>query len=223
MSGLVAYNDRTGTGPFTPDGPDRDLRIISNLWLSTDHFVVQKEVAKSGTIFDFLALRREPVSLGTTNSGRLVKNEAMLNNLGASIDEFELASLGYEESAKAFIGGEIVGMNLSGGVPVPAMTETLEVLGDDAVILEFNDDQLRAADAGLGLWVQDTIPAGTYPNQPNDILTIGTPIFWWRAPMSTKPRCTRSPNRSSITSTRCSRCIRVPRAVSRKRDSGFRS
>ena len=183
LSGLVSYEAEQGIGSFADDGPNEDLRAITTLWFSTDHLVVHNDSVQSGTVEDFLALRGEKVSLGREASGTLEGNRALLAPLGVDIDaHFDLTELGYTESAEALVRGEIAGMSLSGGVPIKAVQNAFDALGDDAVILEFNDEQLALIDQGRRLWGRVVIPAGTYSDQGRDIFSVGTPnLFAVRA------------------------------------------
>lgn len=176
ISALAGHDARTGSGPFTSVGSNDDLRAITTLWLSTDHLLVRKDVVKSGTVDDFLGLTGRPVSLGRKDSGTLLENRTLLTALGVDIDQtFDLVELGYGESAEALATGTIDGMSVSGGLPIGAVQSVFDGMGDNAVILEFSDEQLAQIDGGRGVWQRTIIPGGTYPGQDRDIFTIGTP------------------------------------------------
>ncbi len=176
ISALAGYDARTGTGDFVGAAPDDELRAITTLWLSTDHLVVRGDSVESGTVDDFIGLRGRPVSLGREESGTLLENRRMLAALGVNADrDFELVELGYGESAEALAEGSIDGMSVSGGVPIAAVQDVFDALGDDAAVLEINDEQLARIDQGRGLWQRVVIPSGTYPQQDREIFTIGTP------------------------------------------------
>ncbi len=176
LSALASHEARTGTGAFAEVGPDKNLRAIATLWLSTNHVIIHKDDVQSGKIDDFFNLRGRKVSLGRQNSGTLLENRMLMAGLGVDIDStFDLVEMDYGESAQALITGEIDGMSLSGGLPVAAVQETFDALGQNAVVLEFSDEQLNLLDRGRGLWTRAVIPAGTYPGQDQDLLTIGSP------------------------------------------------
>ncbi|MGI9510150.1 MAG: TAXI family TRAP transporter solute-binding subunit [Geminicoccaceae bacterium] len=176
ISALAGHDARTGGGPFEEVGADENLRAIATLWLSTDHLLVRKDAVESGTIEDFLGLEGRRVSMGRAESGTRSGNRTLMLALGVDIDStFDLAELGYAESAAALTAGEIDGMSVSGGLPIGAVQTVLERLEDDVVILEVSDEQLRQIDGGRRLWQRVVIPAETYPDQDRDIYTIGTP------------------------------------------------
>ncbi len=176
LSGLSSYEGHQGVGRFSEIGANEDLRAITTLWFSTDHVIVHQDSVQSGTIQDFTELRRQAVSLGRASSGTLAGNRALMASLGLDIDtDFELVELGYKESADALVEGRIAGMSVSGGVPIRAVRQVFEELGDQAAVLEFDDEQLATIDQGRRLWGRVVIPAGTYPGQDRDIFTLGTP------------------------------------------------
>ncbi|MEZ5932537.1 MAG: TAXI family TRAP transporter solute-binding subunit [Alphaproteobacteria bacterium] len=176
LSGQAGHEARSGTGDFAGAGPDDNLRAITTLWLSTDHFLVRDDAVKSGTISDFLDLKNRPVSLGREESSTLIENRALMSAFGVDVDQsFDLVELGYAESADALAGGRIDGMSVSGGVPIGAVQEAFDQLGGRAALLDVSDEQLASIDGGRGLWQRVVIPSGTYAGQDRDIYTIGTP------------------------------------------------
>ncbi|MGI9500718.1 MAG: TAXI family TRAP transporter solute-binding subunit, partial [Geminicoccaceae bacterium] len=176
VSALAGYDARTGTGQFAGAGADENLRAITTLWLSTDHLLVRNDAVKSGTIEDFLGLKGRPVSLGREESGTLLGNRTLMSALGIDVDnDFELVELGYGESAEALAAGRVDGMSVSGGVPIGAVQDVFDTMGDNATVLEISDQQLASIDRGRGLWQRVVVPGGTYPGQDREIFTIGTP------------------------------------------------
>jgi len=176
ISALAGHEARNGVGEFAGAGSDEGLRAITTLWLSTDHLLIRDDAVKSGTINDFLELKGRPVSLGRRESSTLLENRTLMSAFGLDIErDFNLVELGYKESADALADGRIDGMSVSGGVPIGAVQDVYEELGDGLAALEINDEQLSLIDGGRGLWQRVVIPNGTYPGQDRDIFTIGTP------------------------------------------------
>jgi TRAP transporter TAXI family solute receptor len=66
-------------------------------------------------------------------------------------------------------------MGIPAGVPTGSMARVKAAMGSGLTILNFDDEQAREADGGLGLWTRYTIPANTYPNQEKPIRTIAQP------------------------------------------------
>ena len=179
LQGLYGYYARRGAGPFEADGPIEDLRSVTMLWPNVEHWLIREEFLDTGTIDDVLDMDGEAFSMGRRNSGTLGSNRMVLGNLGVDDieEEYELRYLGYGPSAKALEAGEIAGMSTPAGEPVAAVTRVMKALGDQVVLLGFDDGEAALADGGLGLFTPYTIPAGTYPGQTEDIGTIAQPNF----------------------------------------------
>jgi TRAP transporter TAXI family solute receptor len=175
LYGAYAWN---GTGPIKADGPQQNLRAVTMLWQNVEHFAVNKEFAKSGTVSDMVAMKGETISLGKKNSGTLGSNTVLLTNLGANVEkDYNLIHVGYGPSADAMQNGQAAGMSTPAGAPVSAVTKAKANMGDDFIVLDFTDEQLKQADGGMGLWTRYVIPAETYPGQSKEINTIAQPNF----------------------------------------------
>ncbi|RED52313.1 TAXI family TRAP transporter solute-binding subunit [Aestuariispira insulae] len=178
LQGLYGSYAWNGTGPLANDGPQKELRSVTMLWQNVEHFIVEKEYAKTGTVDDLKAMNGLKMALGKKNSGTLGSNKTILSNLGIDLDaSYELVHLGYGPSGDALQNGTVAGISTPAGVPVGAVTKTFAAMKDDAVLLNFTDEQMKTANGGLDLWTRYVIPAGTYPNQANDVNTIAQPNF----------------------------------------------
>ena len=170
LYGAYAWN---GTGPVPK--PYKNLRSVSMLWQNVEHFVVSKELAKTGTIADMTNLYGESFSIGRRNSGTEGSGRFILGKLGVDLDKIDLAYLGYGPSADALQNGNIEGMNIPAGVPASAVTRAYANVGDEITTLNFTADQLAQVNSDFELWTPYTIPAGTYPSQEEPIETIAQP------------------------------------------------
>lgn len=178
LQGLYGAYAWQGTGPIKNDGPQKNLRAVTMLWQNVEHFVVNKKFAKTGTASDMVAMKGETLSLGKKNSGTLGSNTVLLNNLGADVEkDYNLIYVGYGPSADAMQNGQAAGMSTPAGAPVSAVTKAKANMGDDIVVLDFTDEQMKQADGGMELWTRYVIPAETYPNQAKEINTIAQPNF----------------------------------------------
>jgi TRAP transporter TAXI family solute receptor len=178
LQGLFGYYAWNGEGPVQSMGPQRELRAVTMLWQNVEHFLVKQDYASSGTISDMLGLKGKKVSMGRKNSGTLGSNRLLMQNLGLDIErDFDLVYLGYGPSADALQNGQIEAMSTPAGPPVSAVTRVMAAMGQEAVVLDFTDEQLKKADGGLGLWVRHVIPEGTYPGQTKQIQTIAQANF----------------------------------------------
>ncbi|MGI9261556.1 MAG: TAXI family TRAP transporter solute-binding subunit [Woeseiaceae bacterium] len=163
-----------GDGPISR--PQPWLRSICALWQNTDHFVLTRELAATGTIDDIGVLSGERFAIGARNSGAERSGSHILDALGIDFrDTTSLAYMGYGATANAIQDGTIVGMNVPAGVPVTAITRAFAMVGEDLTLLEFTEEQLDRVNARYPLWSLYEIPGGTYPNLPETIQTISHP------------------------------------------------
>jgi uncharacterized protein len=174
LYGAYAWN---GTGALKSEGAQKNLRSVSMLWQNVEHFMVRSEHAKTGTISD--ATEIEGVAgFGKKNSGSLGSSRTIFANLGTHIDtQYNLFYGGYSALASAMQDGKADLIGTPAGVPVGAVTKLLAAKGDALRLLSFTPEQAAKADGGMELWTPYLIPAGTYPDQSADIMTIAQPNF----------------------------------------------
>jgi TRAP transporter TAXI family solute receptor len=178
LQGLYGSYAWNGTGPIASAGPQRNLRAVSMLWQNVEHFTINKKFAKTGTASDLAGMKGQSMAFGKKNSGTLGSNTVLLKNLGVDVEkDYSLVYVGYGPSADALQNGQVAGMSTPAGAPVSAVTKAVANLGDEIVVLDFTDEQLKKADGGLNLWTRYVIPKGTYPGQAKDIKTIAQPNF----------------------------------------------
>ncbi len=178
LQGLYGYYAATGTGPLEADGVQSELRSVSMLWQNVEHFVVDADSAKTGTMDDFVALKGSSVAIGKQNSGTIGSNIAILGGMGVNAEtDYTLVHAGYGPSAEALQNGQVKGISTPAGAPVGAISQLLATMGDKAKVLDFTDEQIAKADGGRELWTRYVIEAGTYPGQTAAINTIAQPNF----------------------------------------------
>ncbi|GGE59613.1 C4-dicarboxylate ABC transporter substrate-binding protein [Streptosporangium jomthongense] len=170
LYGAYAWN---GTGPVPK--AYKNLRSVSMLWQNVEHFVVTKKVAKTGTIEDMKNLYGESFSIGARNSGTEGSGRFILGKVGIDLEKVNLVYQGYGPSADALQNGNIDGMNIPAGVPAAAVTRAYANMGDSITTLDFTPEQVAQVNSDFELWTPYTIPAGTYPQQTEDINTIAQP------------------------------------------------
>jgi TRAP transporter TAXI family solute receptor len=180
LQGLFGAWAAKGTGMLKGDGPQKNIRSVSMLWVNVEHFLVLSELASTGTMADLNALKGKKFSIGARNSGTEGSGRTMLTGLGIDTDaHFDVVYMGYNPTADALQNGNIVGANLPGGVPVTAVTQALANMGDKVRVLDFTDDEVTRcnADIGIDLWTRYVIPADSYPGQSKPINTVSQPNF----------------------------------------------
>ncbi|ADZ92339.1 TAXI family TRAP transporter solute-binding subunit [Marinomonas mediterranea] len=176
LYGAWAWN---GEGPLKQAGKQTELRSVSMLWQNVEHFVLRKNLAKTGTVADLKDLEgsNNKFSIGKKNSGTEGSGRQLLSGLNIDPDKFSLAFMGYGPSADAMQNGNIEGMNTPAGVPVSAVTRLYASMGNKVKVLDFTDEQMKEANGSYDLWTRYVIPANTYPGQEKAINTIAQPNF----------------------------------------------
>ena len=173
LQAMFGHFARTGTGTFAGEPPDDTIRAIAMLWRDADHFVIDRDYEKTGTIADLDQLKGMPVSMGVDGPGPIESNRLLLSHLGIDLDSsFNLTHLNYQQSSDALARGEIKAMSTPIRPPAPHVQDVLARSGGQHTLLEFTDEQIAKADGGLGLWTPYVIPAATYPGQDRDIQTV---------------------------------------------------
>ena len=176
LQGLFGYYAASGTGPVEEAGPQENLRAVSMLWQNVEHFIVANDAAQTGTVEDLAALTGEAMAMGRQNSGTIGSNAALLEGLGIDMmSDYELVYGGYGPSAEALQNGQVKGVGIPAGIPVGAISQLIAAAGDSVTLLEITEEQAAAMDAGRNLWTPFTIPAGTYPGQDADVMTVAQP------------------------------------------------
>lgn len=178
LQGLYGYYAWNGVGPFEDSGRQDHLRAVSMLWQNVEQFLLRSEFVDTGTITDLKEVTGRSMGLGTRNSGTIESNRVILGNFGIDIDEdYDLFYAGYGPSVDAMQDGRVAGTGTPAGVPTSAVTRALASMGDDVTLLGFTPEQVEQADGGLGIWTEYPIPAETYPNQAEEVVTIAQPNF----------------------------------------------
>ncbi len=174
LQGIFAAWAWNGDGPFR--NRQTFLRSVGAMWSNTEHFVLLDELSASGSIRDLDALDGHRFVLGARNSGAEKSGDHILDSLGIDYEsKFTLAYMGYGATANAIQDGTIVGMNIPAGPPVSGITRAFATVGEELTLLEFSDADLDAINARYPLWNRYVIPAGTYPNQDDDVMSIAHP------------------------------------------------
>ncbi len=178
LQGLFGYYAATGTGPLESAGKQENIRSVSMLWQNVEHFVIDKDKVKSGTVEDLTAMKGEKMGMGKKNSGTIGSNKTLLAGLGIDIDsDYDLLYAGYGPTADALQNGQIAGLGIPAGAPAGAITKLLAADADGVKVLDITDEQLEKMNGNKGLWTRYVIEAGTYPNQDSPINTIAQPNF----------------------------------------------
>ena len=92
-------------------------------------------------------------------------------NLGIDYEKFDQVFQGYGPTGESLQNGSIQGGNFEAGLPTGGLTQAMAAAGDRLTFLEFNEEDVAKANGKTSLLSLTTIPANTYPNQPNPVRT----------------------------------------------------
>lgn len=164
----TAYAAAQGEDPF--DEPI-DANALVTLYNNFTHVVVNPDAG----IESLEDLAGKTVSTGSPGSGTEVIALRMLEVAGLSADDIQQEQLGASESAAAYKDGKIDAFFWSGGLPTSSVTDlgatpnlSYKLLDTSAYV-----DAMREQFGNF--YTVDTIPAGTYPGQDEDIDTVVVP------------------------------------------------
>lgn len=168
---------REGSGVLESEGPQENLRSIALLWPSVKHILMTSDMAETGTVEDLRGFDA-PFAIGARNSGTEHSARFYLGNFGIDIDEdMNAVYQGFSPAMDSLVNGNISGMIVNSGFGVSAIAQAKAQMGDRVTLLSFTEEQAEAFDGGLGMYFPITIPADTYPNQPEPVDTIAQPNF----------------------------------------------
>lgn len=149
------------------DKPYKDFRMMAILYGNPSQIVVTE---KSG-IKKLDDLKGKRVSVGTRGSGLEGHSKAFFDGMGMSYNDFDVKYLSYVEAADAMKNGLLDAAKLSGGLPVPAITD-LYASPIKVRLLEYSDAEAERITKKFPFFAPYTIPADTYPNQKNPVKLV---------------------------------------------------
>lgn len=131
---------------------------------------IQIVVNESAGITSVEELEGATVSVGAPGSGTYINAEQILEAHGLTMDDIDAQHLDFGESTGGIQDGNIDAAFITAGWP----TGAVEGLGatTDFIILEIEQDKIDAIVEEYPYYAEDTIPAGTYGGQENDIKTV---------------------------------------------------
>lgn len=164
----VAYAAYFGEGPFTPVGPDKELRTLIALH-SLSFTVVAR--ADSG-IRDFQDLRGKRIGIGMSGAGYSLTRDVVLGFYGWTISDFDRAlEVGPADQNEVLCNDTVDAIIFEAGHPNGLTQEaTTECKAKLVRVSGPPIDRLLAADP---YYVASIIPGGLYAGNPNDVPTFG--------------------------------------------------
>jgi len=164
----VAFWAYKGERMFAEEGPQRNLRAISNLYPEAVHLVV----AASTGIFWMKQLVAKRLSLDRVGSGTRVDAKVIMKAYGISLNAITDVPVPAGQAADMVRAGELDGFFFVGGAPAAAIADLAEDISIRLVPLD--DTEAEVLTLTYPFFTHHSIPAGTYRNVPKtDTLAVG--------------------------------------------------
>ena len=155
-----AYN---GTNLF--DTPITNFSTVAALY--TEQVQIVTLDASIKTVAD---LKGKKVSIGAAGSGVYFNAIDILNAAGIDIDDIKPQYQSFEDSKEALKDGRIDAAFIVSGTPTTAITELATTNGVNLISIDEELQEKILSD--YSYYKAYTIPAGTYPDQDEDIQTV---------------------------------------------------
>lgn len=168
----VAYWAYTGTGIWEDQPAVESLRAIANLYPESIHLVAS---ADSG-IETLADLEGKRVSLDEPGSGTLVDARIILEAVGLTEEDIQPEYLKPAQASDRMRDGAMDAFFFVGGFPAGAIAELASQ--DDVRIIPIDGEVAAGILEEYEFFAEDTIPAGTYEGQEEDITTISVGAQW---------------------------------------------
>lgn len=164
-----AYDGFTGTGAYGDDGP-QNVRLIARLYDSFLHVVT----AEGSGIESIASMKGKRVSVGSAGSSTESIADRMLAAAGLDpMADVTRDNLGVSESAGALADGKIDAFFWIGGLPTAAVKD-LAAAGQTKLRFIGTAVEMAVMKTRFPeLYVDMTMPAGTYAGQESDVPGLG--------------------------------------------------
>ena len=157
-----------GSSRFEADGPFEDLRAVFSL--HPEPFTVVARADSGITSFDDLAGKR--VNIGNPGSGQRGTMEVVMNAMGWDMSTFAVVTeLQAGEQAQAMCDNNIDAIVYTVGHPSGAIQEATTAC--DTVLVNVDNDTIRALVDDRDYYRMATIPGGMYRGTASDVTTFG--------------------------------------------------
>ena len=162
------YHAFNGTSRFEDDGPFEDLRAVFSL--HPEPFTVVARADAGITSFDDLPGMR--VNIGNPGSGQRGTMEVVMDAMGWDMDTFgQVTELPAGEQALALCDNNVDAIVYTVGHPSGAIQEATTAC--DTVLVNVDNDVIRALVEERDYYRMATIPGGMYRGTDEDVTTFG--------------------------------------------------
>lgn len=161
-------NAYLGTGVFTDQGPNKELRSVMSL-----HGEAMTLVARTDSGIKTLDdLKGKRVNIGNPGSGMRATMEEVMRAKGWDMSIFALASeLRSSEQAQKLCDNQIDAFIFATGHPNGSVQEVTATC--DTRIIDFTGPAIDQLIKDHSYYAKASIPGGMYPGTPNDVQTFG--------------------------------------------------
>ena len=132
--------------------------------------LVQIDVRADKNVKNIEDIKGLKISVGPPGSGSEANARQFLEILGITYDTFQPQFLSNTDAADQLKDNVIDGMIITSGLPSPAIMDI--ALLSDVNVIGFTEEQLAAILDKMDFFTPETIPAGTYEGQEEDVVTI---------------------------------------------------
>jgi len=158
------YECLNGVGTFEGYAYE-DLKVIGGLYFNPNHVVISD---KSG-ITDLASVKGKHFAVGVAGSSITGECQNHFTTAGLTFpDDINCEYINFGDAVDMMQNGTLDGAWIMAGVPAAAVTQATTAGGQ---ILEIGDDVINDMKVDFPWYAPYTIPAGTYPNQDEDIQT----------------------------------------------------
>jgi uncharacterized protein len=163
----IAYYAFNGTEMYAESGAQDKIRGVA-VWYPE---IIQIVASADSGITSIEDLRGKKVAVGAPGSGTEANARQILAAHGITYDDLEKADfLTFTEAAENLKDGHVDAAFQTAGIPTAAITDIATT--KNIVIVPFDDDKMTSFLAEYPFYTRVIIPAGTYPNQSEAIITV---------------------------------------------------
>jgi TRAP transporter TAXI family solute receptor len=169
----IASEGIKGIGPFAGTGKV-PVRVIANLYPDIAHVVVG---ANSG-INKIEDMRGKRISTSAPGSGHEMVANKILEAAGVQISDIKRERVSLSESVNAFKDRKIDGFFFATGLPAASMLDLASTPGLGYKILDVQPYLKGITNKHGAIYIDATIPKGTYARLDQDVKTFGVPVIF---------------------------------------------
>ena len=172
VQGESAYEAFNGVGAFAGRRPVH-LKIVVAMFSSAGMFVVRPD----SPYRDIRDLKGQAVAFGAKGSGLIILSRYVLDGIGLDQDkDFKAVYLEHAGDGPAMVRDGRVAALWGGGSGWPGFRSLMSDPGGARLIAP-TEEEIALIRAKHGFLKRLTIPANSYPNQPREIVSVGSWSF----------------------------------------------